>query len=51
MDGDGEWVQRSLSRGSLRIAHDSSYMPKKLVDMCSAAVVMYCQESKQWLTA
>jgi hypothetical protein len=49
MDGDGEWVQQSLSRGSLCIAHDGSYMPKKLVDMCSAAVVMYCQESKKWL--
>ncbi len=49
MDGDRVWVQQSLSRGALHIAHDGSYMPKKLVDMCSAAVVMYCQESKQWL--
>jgi hypothetical protein len=40
MDGEGEWAQQSLLRGSLCIAHDSSYMSEKLVDMCSAAVIM-----------
>ncbi len=49
MDGEGEWAQQSLLRGSLCIAHDGSYMPEKLVGMCSAAVVMYCWDSKNWL--
>jgi hypothetical protein len=49
IDGDGEWIGQSLSGGFLCIAHDGSYMPKESVDMCLAGVVMYCQESKNWL--
>jgi hypothetical protein len=49
MDGEGEWAQQSLLRGSLCIAHDDSYMPENLADMCLAAVIMYCWDSKNWV--
>jgi hypothetical protein len=49
MDGEGEWAQQSLLRGSLCIAHDGIYMPEKSEDMCLAAVVMYCRDLKNWL--
>jgi hypothetical protein len=46
VDGDGEWILQGLSQGTLVIAHDGSYMPEDLVDLCSAGVVMYCKASK-----
>jgi hypothetical protein len=44
IDGDGEWIQEGLLHGTLLIAHDGSFMQEKLVDLCSAAVIIFpCQ--------
>ena len=46
VDGDGEWIGESATHGSLRIAHDGSYMAKKLQVLCSAGVIFYCCHTK-----
>ncbi len=49
VDGGGEWIGDSAIHGNLRIAHDGSYMAKKLQVLCSAGVIFYCRCTKLWL--
>ena len=49
VDGDGEWISHGIQLGTLVVAHDGSYMPEDSVDLCSAGVVIYCRDSKNWL--
>jgi hypothetical protein len=49
VDGDGEWIRQAVLMGSLRIAHDGSYMPEVSTTICSAGVIKYCKTSKCWL--
>ena len=51
VDGDGEWIQEGLVRGSLIFAHDGSFMASEATSLCSAGVVVLCTFSKQWLKA
>ena len=51
MDGDGSWIGDGIAAGTLVIAHDGSYMPSLMPDLCSAGVILYCSTSKQWLKA
>ena len=48
INGDGEWIQEGLLHGTLSIAHDGSFTQEKLVDLCSAAVIIFCPASNQW---
>ena len=45
-DGDGEWIHRGLILGSLVMVHDGSYMPHVSTEVCSAAIYIYCQITK-----
>ncbi len=38
----------SLHDGSLKIAHDGSYMSDASLDLCSEEVILYCTSSQQW---
>ncbi len=49
VDGNREWIRQAVLMGSLRIAHDGSYMPEVSTAICSAGVIMYCKTSKCWL--
>jgi hypothetical protein len=49
VDGDGEWIGQAVISGSLRIAHDGSYMQETSTIICLAGVVMYCKISRCWL--
>jgi hypothetical protein len=46
--GDGDWITMSLHDGSLKIAHDGSYMSDASLDLCSEEVILYCTSSQQW---
>ncbi len=48
IDGDGEWIREGLRHGTILIAHDGSFMQEESMDICSAAVTMYCSSSSQW---
>ena len=48
-DSNGEWIWEGLEAGSLSIAHDMSYMPKELMTLSSAGIIIYCRNIKQWL--
>ncbi len=45
-DGDGTWIRDGLVNGSLVIVHDGSYMPQVVEDVCSAAIMIYCRDTK-----
>jgi hypothetical protein len=47
IDGDGEWIREGLCHGTISIAHDGSFMQEESLDICSAAVIMYCSSSNQ----
>jgi hypothetical protein len=49
VDGDGEWIRAGIEMGTLYIAHDGSYMAEEATNLCSAGVVIFCQQSRQWL--
>ena len=46
-DGDGEWIRRGLTTGTIRAASDGSYMPAVDPKVCSAAVVIECTATGQ----
>jgi hypothetical protein len=49
IDGDGEWIREDLlCHGTISIAHDGLFMQEEFLDICSAAVIMYCFSSNQW---
>ncbi len=48
IDGDGEWIREGLCHGTISIAHDGSFIQEESLDICSAAVIMYCSSSNQW---
>jgi hypothetical protein len=48
IDRDGEWIREGLHHGTISIAHDGSFMQKESIDICSAAVIMYCSSCNQW---
>jgi hypothetical protein len=49
VDGDGEWICAGIEMSTLCIAHDGSYMAEEATGLCSAGVVIFCQQSRQWL--
>jgi hypothetical protein len=51
IDRDSKWICNGIVGGTLAIAHDGSYMPSELAELCSAGVIMYCRGAKQWLKA
>jgi hypothetical protein len=48
IDRNEEWIREGLLRGTILIAHDGSFMHEESLDICSAAVIMYCSSSNQW---
>ena len=46
-DGDGEWIRRGLTTGTIRAASDGSYMPAVDPNVCSAAVIIECTATGQ----
>lgn len=46
-DGDGEWIQAGIRRGSLCIVHGGSYMRELTEKVCSASVYIYCKATGQ----
>jgi hypothetical protein len=48
INGDGEWIREGLLQGTISIAHDGSFTQEELVDLCSAAVIIFCSTSDQW---
>jgi hypothetical protein len=48
IDDDGEWIREGLLHRTLLIAHNGSFMQEELVDLCSAAVIIFCPASNQW---
>jgi hypothetical protein len=49
VDGDGELIRKGIVAGTLIIMHDGSYMATESTDLCSAGVIMYFSNTKQWL--
>jgi hypothetical protein len=47
--GDGEWIHHGLALGTLCIVYDGPHMPKEVVDLSSAGVVIFCRASRNWL--
>jgi len=46
-DGDGEWIEEAVLRGSLVVVHDGSYKKELDTNVCSAATVLYCTFTKR----
>ena len=46
---DLSWIVEAIQRGSLFCCTDGSYMKKMAPEICGAAWVFYCAESRQWL--
>jgi hypothetical protein len=49
-NGDGSWIGQGLLAGTLLVAHNGSYMKEVAVDVCSAAVMIYCTRTRQTCT-
>ena len=49
-DGDGAWISRGLLSGSLLVAHDGSYQKEVSLEVCSAAVMIYCTRTRKTCT-
>ena len=44
-DGDGEWIRRAISSGTLSFVHDGSYMRKVAPKLCSTGFVLSCSRT------
>ena len=42
---DDGWIRKAIAGGSLCTAHDGSYMNKESIEMCAAALVVFCVNS------
>ena len=47
IDGDGDWLIKSILQGTLLISMDGSYMSDLSQSACSGAFILHCTESKQ----
>jgi len=50
-DGDGEWIEQAVLRGSLVVVHDGSYKKELDAKVCGAATVLYCTVTKKRCSA
>jgi hypothetical protein len=46
---NGGWIRAGIEMGTLCIVHDGSYTAEKATNLCSTGVIIFCQQSQQWL--